>query len=214
MNVRILGTALLLFPSACAADQRARPPAAHDSMLERAPAMSDDEVVDYIADLAFERLREVCGDRAMMSSDMTCVRDALLRGFDTTGEAKRHCRSDDTFGTVMRCVVMGSIGYDFARAAQIPVEDYNWDDPKAELKETVSTASRSHLQECLQSSIPEVDSCMAGKLGGTLSLSDRQVSACKDSTSLEKTVHCLSRTFLVRTFESAIGRMAPNGVGV
>jgi hypothetical protein len=107
------------------------------SMVARAPTMTDDEAATYIADLATERMEAVCGEGHGITTQLECARDALFRGFDTTGEAKRHCEPDAAFRDIMRCM---------------------------------------------------------------------------DTASLDKSVRCMSRTFLNPKFESAIARMGPGEV--
>ena len=198
----------ILLVAACASgDGSPSKSGTSSSMVARAPAMTDDEAATYIADLATERMEALCGNRQGVTMQLECARDALFRGFDTTGEAKRHCDPDAAFKEMMRCAIIGSVAYDLARAAQVSTENYNWDNPSAALKETMSTASKAHLNACLQGSISAADSCIIEKLGDTLSLSDQQVSICTERANLDKSVRCLSRTFLIQKFESAIARM-------
>jgi hypothetical protein len=179
------------------------------SMLARAHTMTDDEVAHYIADLAAERLEALCRDHQSVTAQLECARDATFRGFDTTGEAKRHCDADAPFRESLRCAVMGSLGYGLARAAQIPTDEYNWADPAAGLKETLSAVSKIHLQECLQGSISVADACIVQKLGGMLALSAQQVTTCTDKANLHNSARCMLRTHLIQEFESAIARMGP-----
>lgn len=182
------------------------------SMAGRAHSMTDDEVVDYVADLATERLETLCGQHRSVTAQLECARDAIFRGFDKTGEAKRHCNADAAFKESLRCVVMGSLGYELARAAQIPSDDYNWADPSAGLKEAALALSRIHRQECVQGAISAADACIVEKLGRTLTLSSQQVTTCTDKTSLKNSVGCVLRTHLILEFEMAVARMGSGEV--
>ena len=179
-------------------------------MVARAHSMTDDEVADYVAELAADRLEALCGQHRSVTAQLGCARDAIFRGFDKTGEAKRHCDADAAFKESLRCVVMGSLGYELARAAQIPTDDYNWADPSAGLKEAAVAVSRIHLQECVQGSISAADACIVQKLGRTLALSGQQVTTCTDRTSLDNSVGCLLRIHMIQEFEIG-GR--PHGAG-
>jgi hypothetical protein len=184
------------------------------SLVARAPSMTDDEVADYVADLATERLEALCGQHRSVTAQLECARDAIFRGFDKTGEARRHCDADAAFKDTLRCVVMGSLGYELARAAQIPADDYNWADPSAGLKEAASALSRIHLQECVQGPISAADGCIVERLGRTLTLPDQQVTTCTDKASLNNSVRCLLRSHLIQEFESAVARMGPGEIQV
>jgi hypothetical protein len=147
-----------------------------------------------------------------VTAQLECARDAIFRGFDKTGEAKRHCDADAAFKESLRCVVLGTLGYELARAAQIPSDNYNWADPSAGLKEAASAISRIHLQECVQGAISAADACIVEKLGRTLTLSSQQVATCTDKTSLDNSMRCLLRTHLIQEFEMAVARMGSGEV--
>jgi hypothetical protein len=214
--MRTVFVLLSILPVAACASGNGSPsgPGTPSSMSARAHTMTDGEVADYVADLATERLETLCGQHRSVTAQLECARDALFRGFDKTGEAKRHCDADAAFKESLRCVVMGSLGYELARAAQIPSDDYNWADPSAGLKEAALALSRIHLQECVQGAISAADACIVEKLGRTLTLSDQQVTACTDKTSLDNSVRCVLRTRLVQEFESAVARMGPDEIQV
>ena len=200
----------VLLVAACASGNGSRSSSGTPaSMLARAHTMTDDEVSHYIADLAAERLEALCQSHRSVTAQLECARDATFRGFDTTGEAIRHCDADAAFRDSLRCAVIGSLGYGLARAAEIPADDYNWTDPVAGLKETLSAVSRIHLQECVEGSISVADTCIVEKLGGTLALSTQQVATCTDKANLDNTVRCMLRIHLIQEFESAIARMGP-----
>lgn len=201
----------LLLLAACASGAPSKS-GTSESLVSRAPAMTDDEVADYVAELASERMEALCQAHQGVTAQLECAREVVFRGFDTTGEAKRHCDADASFRESLRCAILGSLGYGLARAAQIPTDDYNWSDPSAALKDTVSAVSTTHLQECLQGSISAADSCIVERLGRTLSLSGQQVTTCTDKASLDNSVRCLLRIHLIQEFESAIARMGPGEV--
>jgi hypothetical protein len=182
------------------------------SLVGRAHSMTDDEVSNYIADLAAERLEALCRQHRSVTAQLECARDAVFRGFDTTGEAKRHCDAEAAFRESLRCAVMGSLGYSLAQAAAIPTDDFDWADPAAGLKATVAAVADVHLKECLQGSISAADACIVEKLGRTLALSGQQVTTCTDKTNLDNSVRCLLRTHLIQEFELAITRMGPGEV--
>jgi len=178
------------------------------SMVGRAHAMTDDEVAKYVADVSVDRLKALCAAYRSKTAQLGCARDAMLRGFDTTGEAKRHCDADLALKETVHCVLMGTLGYEIARAADIAADDYNWSDPSAGLKEAASTLARKHFQECG----PVADACILEKLGRTLNISQPQVAICTDKTDLKNSVGCLLRVHLVDVVESAIVRMGQGEV--
>jgi hypothetical protein len=178
------------------------------SMAGRAHAMSDDEVARYVADLSLDRLQALCGAHRSMTAQRGCARDAMLRGFDTTGEAKRHCDPNLDLKETVHCVLMGTLGYEIALAAGMTADDYNWSDSSAGLKEAGSKLARKHFQECG----PRANACILEKLSRTLNVSQQQVAICTDETELKESVGCVLRVHLVDVVESAVARMGQGEV--
>lgn len=212
MRTVLILLSILLVAACASASGSPSKSGAPTSMVGHAHSMTDDEVADYVADLATDRLETLCAQHRSVTPQLECARDAIFRGFDKTGEAKRHCNADAAFKESVRCVVMGSLGYELARAAQIPSDDYNWADPSAGLKEAALALSRIHLRECVQGPISAADGCIVEKLGRTLTLSSQQVTICTDKTSLENSVSCVLRTHLIQEFETAVARMGSGEV--
>jgi hypothetical protein len=90
-------------------------------MAEKAASLTDDEAQEYAAELAKDRIVAICRESRGVAAQTTCVRDEIFRGFDTTGEAKRHCDADAPIGELRRCAIIGSFGYEIALAADLPL---------------------------------------------------------------------------------------------
>ena len=176
----------------------------------RAPTMSDDDLEDYISERAEQRLFDICGEHRTISSQMACVRDAILRGFDTTGEAERNCDADAPIEPMMHCVVIGSMGYELAiKANPGQAATYDWTDPEGAMEKTLGVLTEQTLSDCLNVALSKIDGCVMQKIGQSLALTDRVVTACTDDADSDKSLDCLVRAYVIQQFESAFQRMGP-----
>lgn len=163
--------------------------------------------------MAEERLTATCGERQTLSSQFQCVSDAVFRGFDTSGEAKRNCDAKGSLDSLLRCAIIGSMGYQLATEAKLaPADNYNWQDPEAGLKDTLASLAKENVKACLQASLATIDTCVMERVGKSFSLSDQQIASCTDTTDSDKTLRCMIRIHLIQRFEAAIARMG-NGDG-
>jgi hypothetical protein len=199
--------------AACAGDNRTR---LHSNTnysgtaVARAPSMTDDEFKNYIGERAEQRLGEICGAHQTISRQFACVRDALFRGFDTTGEAKRNCESNAPIKKLMRCAIMGSLGYELATEAKLDqASNYNWTDPEAALKESLGTVAKQTLSSCMDVDLSAIDDCVINRVADSFSLSESQVGACTDEADTDMTLQCMIRVHLIQRFETAFQRMGP-----
>lgn len=177
-------------------------------MVERAPEMTDEEFKDYVGELTEDRLTAICGEHRTISSQLECVRDAAFRGFDPTGEAKRNCDAGLPMEGLLRCAVMGGLGYQLAIEARLDrAQDYNWQDPEAALKASFDSIARDAMKGCLEAPLAQIEACVFESIGSFLSLSEQQVSTCNDSTDSKKSLKCMLRVHLMQRFETAIDRM-------
>ncbi len=212
MRMSLLGAIVVLL-AACAGADQPRPPSGtgnFPSTAEKAASLTDDEAKEYATELAKERVVAICGESRGLAAQMTCARDEIFRGFDTTGEAQRHCDADAPIKDLLQCAVLGSFGYEIALAADLPqAADYNWQDPKAALKETVASLAKAQTDVCMESSLAEIEPCMVRGFGTAFSLTEQQVAACTDTSASGDSIDCLLRVFLVHRFESAVARMGP-----
>jgi hypothetical protein len=183
------------------------------SMVAKAPEMTDEEFKNYIGGLAEQRLTAICGERQTLSSQFECVTDTVFRGFDTSGEAKRNCDANGSLDSLLRCAIIGSMGYQLAIDARLEqAENYNWQDPEAGLKDTLAALAKENVEACLQASLATIDTCVMDRVGKSFSLSDQQIASCTDTADSDKTLQCLIRIHLIQRFEAAIARMG-NGDG-
>lgn len=212
MRMSLLGAIVFLLAACVGADQ-SRPQSGTDnfpSMAEKAASLTDDEAKEYATELAKERVVAICRENPGLTAQMTCARDEIFRGFDTTGEAKRHCDAEAPLKELLQCAVLGSFGYEIALAADLPqAADYNWQDPKAALKETVASLAKAQTDVCMEGPLAQIEPCMLRGFGAAFSLTDQQVAACTDTSDSGDSIDCLLRVFLVQRFESAVARMGP-----
>lgn len=212
MRMSLLAAMILLL-AACAGAEQSGPrsgAAILPSMADKAILLTDDEAKEYATELAKGRVVEICRENRGLAAQMTCARDEIFRGFDTTGEAKRHCDADVPIKELLQCAVLGSFGYEIALAANLPqAAGYNWLDPKAALKETIASLAKAQTDICMEGPLAQMEQCMLRGFGAAFSLTDRQVAACTDVSESDDSVDCLVRVFMVRRFESAVARMGP-----
>jgi hypothetical protein len=205
--------AIVFLLGACAGADQSRPQSGagnFPSMAEKAASLTDDEAKEYATELAKERVVAICSESRGLAAQMTCARDEIFRGFDTTGEAKRHCDGDAPVRELLQCAVLGSFGYEIALAADLPqATDYNWQDPKAALKETIASLANVQTDICMEGPLAQIDQCMLRGFGAAFSLTEQQVAACTDTSDSGDSIDCLVRVFMVQRFESAVARMGP-----
>lgn len=211
-----LAVLCILLLAACAGGSPPGPKAASirahpgQSMVQRAPTLTDEEVVDYIAEAAEAKLKGICGARQTIRSQLACVREAVMQGFDTTGEARRHCDIEGSLDGVMECVMIGSLGYELALRANLEgSQDFNWRDTEGSLKGTVNELGSNVMRDCLKVDLDKVDGCVLDRIGTAFSLADGQVSACTDPADTDRSIDCLVRSFLLQSVEQALDRMGP-----
>jgi len=198
----------ILVLAACASNTPKGPAVTTQALLKRAPDMTEQEAIDYISDLAERKLNDVCRTRQTVRGQFDCVREAVLRGFDTTGEAERQCNFDKSFETALKCVIMGSLGYELARREELDiVKVFGWQDGEASLKTTIDQLGDKVVKECLEGGIAGIDTCLLARLGQTFSLPQSQVSACTDPANTEESINCLSRSFMLQHFGTSIEKM-------
>jgi hypothetical protein len=210
---RIAALIGILAVVACAGQNQPRHQVTGDNLgsaVARAPFMTDDEFADYVSERADKRLADICGSQRTLSGQFACVRDALLRGFDTTGEARRNCDPDVPIERMMRCAIMGSVGYELAVDAKLEqASNYNWADPEAAFREALGIVARQTVSSCLVADLSKVDACVIQRVADSFSLSENQVTICTDVTNTDKTLQCMVRVHLIQRFEAAFQRMGP-----
>lgn len=212
MRMSLLGAIIFLL-AACAGADQSRPQSGagkFPSMADKAASLTDDEAKEYATELAKERVVAICRENRGLAAQMTCARDEIFRGFDSTGEAKRHCDADAAIKELLQCAVLGSFGYEIALAADLPqAADYNWQDPKAALKETIASLADVQTDICMEGPLAQIEQCMLRGFGAAFLLTEQQVAACTDTSDSDDSIDCLVRVFMVQRFESAVARMGP-----
>lgn len=213
MRIRLLATIVLAcVVAACAGSKPARSPGAalsHQSMLARAPILSDDETIDYLSDAAVARFEEICGSRRGMADQLACLRESLLRGFDSTGEAARNCDASADIEPTLRCIITGTIGYELARRENLDAaNDYNWDDGRVGLRSTVRQLRAKVVSDCATSGGADINACVLSRTGQAFALADSQVTLCSRADNMEFSIGCLLRSFMLQSIGGSIARMA------
>lgn len=210
---RIAALIGILAVAACAGQNQPRHQVVGEnfgSAVVRAPFMTDDEFQDYISEHADKRLADICGIQRTLSGQFGCVRDALFRGFDTTGEARRNCDPNLPIERMMRCAIMGSVGYELAVGAKLEqASSYNWADPEAAFREALGIVAKQTVSGCLVVDLSKVDACVIQRVADSFSLTEDQVTVCTDVTNTDKTLQCMIRVHLIQRFETAFQRMGP-----
>lgn len=198
----------ILVLAACAIGTPKAPAVTSQSLLERAPGMTEDEAVDYVADLAESKLNEICRTRQTLRGQFDCVREAVLRGFDATGEGERNCDFDESFEDALKCVIVGSLGYELARREDLDIaKAYDWQAGEESLKTSVDQLGEKLVKECLASGLAGIDSCLLARVGQAFSLPESQVSVCTDPADTEESINCLARSFMLQHFGTSIEKM-------
>ncbi len=199
--------------AACASGTQSKPQARIDnpaSIATRVPTMTEEELKDYISERAEERLLEVCGEERTISRQLACVRDATLRGFDTTGEAKRNCDADAPLEPMLHCVIIGSLGYQLATEAKLEqASNYDWSDPEGAMKDAIKSLATQTVSGCMGVPLSEIDGCVVQKIGRSFALSEQVVTACTDDADSAKSLDCLMRAHVIQQFEVRIPAHGP-----
>jgi hypothetical protein len=207
-----LAVLVILFLAACASAGPNRTGSiSFQSKVAEAPDMSEDEVKDYVTDLTVDQLENVCRERQTIRSQVECTREAVFRGFDTTGEARKNCKSDAPISELIRCVVLGSLIYDLVTKADPEDADFDWNGSNSMFQEMARSMGSKMADKCLEGGLAMVDKCYIESVGKMFALTDLQVASCADDNSSRAAADCMLRVFFVQRFEQAIKRM---GVGV
>jgi hypothetical protein len=221
-TVPVWGIALLLVASAIALTAcqtsgetvmpRYGAPARYDPSpeeTEHAARLLDEEFFDRLKDDILIRLMAACADEVSAPSRTQCVNEAILTGFDETGEARRRCAyADDR----IVCYMFGSYGYDLARRQQPDLSaEYDWQDPLASLKSTLHAIGDQSLALCrYHGSTARVERCVLEQFGAALSLSREQVLTCVGMGDAKTAFNCELRSHLEKAFEATMMRMENN----
>jgi hypothetical protein len=176
---------------------------------EHAARLLDEEFFDRLKDDILIRLMAACADEVSAPSRTQCVNEAILAGFDETGEARRRCA--DTDDRIV-CYMFGSYGYDLARRQQPDLSaEYDWQDPLASLKSTLHAIGDQSLALCrYHGSKARVERCVLEQFGAALSLSREQVLTCVGMGDAKTAFNCELRSHLEKAFEAALMRMENN----
>lgn len=179
---------------------------------EHAARLLDEQFFDRLKHDTLSRLMAVCADVASVPSRSQCVNDAILVGFDETGEARRQCADAEER---IVCYMFGSYGYNLARRQQPDLSaDYDWQDPLESLKGTMDAIRDQSIALCRYQSNARVERCFLEQFGAALSLSREQVLTCVDMGDVKTAFRCELRSHLEQAFEAAFSRMENNkGVG-
>lgn len=179
------------------------------SLLERAPSMEDDEATDFLAEAAARKLDAICGSRQTSVSQISCLREALLRGFDGTGEAAKNCHPDAAIRPMLKCIITGTVGYELALHESLDIAAaYDWEDGQASLKTTARQLTGKVLNDCASARIDGIDACLLPRLGQAFSLPEGQTTICTVPADLDRSVDCLLRSFLILRIGGGIEKMS------
>jgi hypothetical protein len=179
---------------------------------ERAARLLDEEFFDRLKGNTQERLMAVCADAASVPSRSQCVYEAILTGFDETGEARRQCGKTDESGSKVICYMFGAYGYGLARHQHPDLSaSYDWDDPLASLRSTLTAIHEQSRTLCqYHGSTARVERCVLEQFGAALSLSREQVLACVGMGDVKTAYRCELRSHIEGVFDEALTRMETN----
>ena len=175
---------------------------------EHAARLLDEAFFDRLKDDILIRLMATCADVGVPARSQ-CVNEAILTGFDETGEARRQCA--DTEERIV-CYMFGSYGYNLARRQQPDLsQGYDWQDPLASLKSTMDSIRDQSIALCrYHGSGTRVERCVLEQFGAALSLSREQVLTCVGMGDAKTAFRCELRSHLEQAFEAAFSRMENN----
>ena len=204
--------ALVAFAIGLAACQTSGAPERYDPSpeeAERAARLLDEEFFDRLKDNVLSRLMATCADEVSVPSRAQCVNEAILTGFDETGDARRHCADTDER---ILCYMFGSYGYNLARRQEPDLSvGYDWQDPVEPLKSTLSAIADQSLSQCrYRGSRARVERCVLEQFGASLSLSREQVLTCIEMGDVKTAFSCELRSHLEQAFDAALTRMEDN----
>ncbi len=211
---RLLLAAALLLLSACATAGHgggrttARVPD-FQSKVDQAPDWSDDQIIDYLSDLAETQLQDTCGGTQALRTQLDCVREAIYAGFDTTGEARGNCDDERQEEEFARCVIIGSMLYEaVAKAKPEAIADFDWKAPDAKQKTLARSLGKSVVDACLEGDLSILDRCFRDGVAEMFALTPSEAALCSGIAKSDDAVDCLLRVYTVQHFETAIRRMA------
>ena len=207
--MRGLAAILLLFLAAC---QTSGAPERYDPSpkeAEHAARLLDEAFFERLKDNVLSRLMAACGDVSSMPSRGQCVNEAILTGFDETGEARRQCAGADE--TIV-CYMFGSYGYNLARRQKPDLSaDYDWQDPLESLKSTLHAIVEQSVSQCgYRGSRARIEQCVLEEFGTALALSREQILTCVEMGDVKTAFRCQLRSHLKQAFETALIRMENN----
>jgi hypothetical protein len=203
----VLGLLPCMLMAACAGprDDAKGQPAGFQSRLAEVPGWSQDEMIDYLTDLALDRLYMLCDGSI---DQRACVREAMYRGFDTGGRAREKCEDNARLGDFLRCIMFGSMMYDLASQARLPEAEYlDWNAPADELSLLADKIGRGLALDCLEGGLYSFDQCRLENVARLFELGEDEAAACVEAQGAEGAADCMLQTFLVKRFEEAVRRM-------
>jgi hypothetical protein len=179
-----------------------------ESKVEQAPDWDDDQLVDYISELAEDQLMQACGEMRTMRTQIACARTAIYQGFDTTGQAKVECDDIRAIEEFVRCVVLGSMMHDvLSRAAPEKLAEFDWQSSEAKLEDTGEELGHALAEKCLEGDLADIDGCFLDRIAQMFSLTPAQSDLCADFARTDDAADCMLRVFFIDHFETALRRM-------
>lgn len=196
----------------CAGDKARKPQAAAvapKSLLAQAPTLSNEETFDFLKDAAVRRLTVICQAGKTTMTQMACVRESLLRGFDSTGEAAKNCGADITSPATILCIISGAIGYEVALEADLDAaRNYGWNDGRGGLRTALQQLRDKILGSCTGSKTSRFEACVLTGVASAFSLPETQLAICTQPNDRTQTLDCLLRSFLIQRIGGAIEKMS------
>ncbi len=213
MRAWIIACVVLAYGAAgCAGDKATGPQpvaVAPNSLLAQAPTLSNEETVEFLNDAAVRKLAAICQAHRTTMIQMACVRESLLRGFDSTGEAAKNCGADITAPATVRCIISGTIGYEVALQADLDAaRDYDWNDGRGGLRTAARQLSDKVLGDCRGSTTADLDACVLSGVANAFSLPESQVAVCTRPNDRAQSFDCLLRSFMIQRIGGAIEKMS------
>ncbi|HWA50727.1 MAG TPA: hypothetical protein VG742_20830 [Dongiaceae bacterium] len=195
----------------CAGDKANKPPAAAVapmSLLAQAPTLSDEETLEFLKEAAVRKLTAICQPRQTAMTQMACVRESLLQGFDSTGEAAKHCGVDITAPGTLRCIISGAIGYEIALRADLDAaRAYDWNDGRGGLRTAARQLRDKIVEGCTGSTPSNLDACVLSGVADGFALPEGQREICIKPDDRAWSFDCLLRSFMIQRIGGAIEKM-------
>lgn len=208
----IVAAVLLIFLVGCAGStpKSADTP---DSAEAYAGEIPDKETLKaYFVERGRQALTGACGPSYSLPVSDTCMRGALLAGFDATGDAAQQCSDDLAARDAWNCIVIGSLTREITERLTGHVEPFDWNDYRAAGERAFGEYAEG-LKDTCGSHFKNVLDCVTRDLGDRLALADTVTAKCRALRDVEKAFSCQMWAYLTEYLDDGFARIE-DGAGV